>query len=241
MTEHARRATMKSEYMQWARLRAGARFNLATSGLANSTLAELSFRHQELELTRTSEYGYGPLQKALAAKSGVGEECVVAAQGTSFANHLAMAALIEPGDEVLIEHPTYELIVTTARYLGARVERFERRGEEGFALDPFEVERRLTPRTRLIVLTNLHNPSSADTPVEVLRRVGEIARGGGARVLVDEVYLDAMFERAPPSAFHLGEEFITTNSLTKVYGLSGLRCGWVLAAPELAQRMWLLN
>ena len=58
---------------------------------------------------------------------------------------------------------------------------------------------------------------------------------------MDEVYLDAMFERAPPSAFQLGEEFITTNSLTKVYGLSGLRCGWVLAAPELAKRMWLLN
>jgi len=241
MDEHARRATMSSEYMQWARLRAGARFNLATSGLANATLAELSFRHQDLVLSRTSEYGYGPLQKALAAKCGVSEECVVAAQGTSFANHLAIAALIEPGDEVLIEHPTYELLVTTARYLGARVERFERRGDEGFALDPSEVERRITPRTRLIILTNLHNPSSAGTPVEVLRRVGEIARGVGARVLVDEVYLDAMFERAPPSAFQLGEEFITTNSLTKVYGLGGLRCGWVLAAPELAKRMWLLN
>ena len=121
MNEHARRATMSSEYMQWARLRSGARFNLATSGLANATLAELSFRHQDLVLSRTSEYGYGPLQKALAAKCGVSEECVVAAQGTSFANHLAMAAVIEPGDEVLIEHPTYELIVTTARYLGARV------------------------------------------------------------------------------------------------------------------------
>jgi aspartate/methionine/tyrosine aminotransferase len=79
------------------------------------------------------------------------------------------------------------------------------------------------------------------TDNETLKQLGEIARGVGARVLVDEVYLDALFERAPPSAFHLGEEFITTNSLTKVYGLSGLRCGWILAEPSLAKRLWRLN
>jgi hypothetical protein len=59
--------------------------------------------------------------------------------------------------------------------------------------------------------------------------------------MVDEVYLDMFFDSALPSAFHLGEEFIITSSLTKVYGLSGLRCGWILAAPELAQRIWRIN
>ena len=91
------------------------------------------------------------------------------------------------------------------------------------------------------MITNLHNPSSAFADEATLRAVGEIARRVGARVLVDEVYLDAAFELAPRSAFHLGPEFVVTNSLTKVYGLSGLRCGWVLAEPELARRMWLLN
>src|SRR5205823_10456568 len=70
---------------------------------------------------------------------------------------------------------------------------------------------------------------------------GEIARGVGARVLVDEVYLEALFESAPPSAFHLGREFVVTSSLTKAYGLSGIRCGWVLAEPELADCMWKIN
>jgi aspartate/methionine/tyrosine aminotransferase len=60
-------------------------------------------------------------------------------------------------------------------------------------------------------------------------------------VLVDEVYLEAMFDRAPHSAFHLGDQFIVTGSLTKAYGLSGLRCGWVLADPELAEKMWRLT
>jgi aspartate/methionine/tyrosine aminotransferase len=227
--------------MQWAKTGPHGRFNLANSGVLNYTLAELGVRVEDLELSGPSAYGYAPLQEALAAKCGAPPGCVVAAMGTSLANHLAMAALVEPGDEVLIERPAYELLVTLALYLGADVKRFERRAEDGFALDPEEIERRLSARTRLVVLTNLHNPSSAYTPEEVLRRVGEMARRSGARVLVDEVYLDAMFERAPPSAFHLGEEFVTTGSLTKVYGLSGLRCGWALAPPALARRMWLLN
>jgi aspartate/methionine/tyrosine aminotransferase len=93
----------------------------------------------------------------------------------------------------------------------------------------------------LIVITNLNNPTSELTDNDTLKQVGEIARRVGARVLVDEVYLDALFERTPPSAFHLGNEFVVTNSLTKVYGLSGLRCGWIVAEPELAQRLWRLN
>ena len=68
-----------------------------------------------------------------------------------------------------------------------------------------------------------------------------LAREVSARVLVDEVYLEAMFEAAPRSCVHLGPQFISTSSLTKGYGLSGLRCGWIMAEPDLAQRMRLLH
>jgi len=76
---------------------------------------------------------------------------------------------------------------------------------------------------------------------ETLRQIGELARSVGARVLVDEVYLEAMFETAPPSSVHLGPEFVATSSLTKGYGLSGLRCGWILAEPDLVRQMLLLH
>ncbi|MCV5133065.1 aminotransferase class I/II-fold pyridoxal phosphate-dependent enzyme, partial [Escherichia coli] len=69
---------------------------------------------------------------------------------------------------MLIEHPTYEPLVATARYLGARVETFERRADAGFAIDPAEVERRVDERTRLVIITNLHNPSSAFTDAATL-------------------------------------------------------------------------
>lgn len=124
---------------------------------------------------------------------------------------------------------------------GAKISRFERLAEDGFRINAYEVARLVSQRTRLIVLTNLHNPTSVLTTNETLEQLREIARGAGARVLVDEVYMEALFENAPRSAFHLGEEFVTTNSLTKVYGLRGLRGGWILADEELAKRLWHLN
>ncbi len=230
-----------SDYIEWAKTRSQAKFNLATSGVANCPLAQLPVRLEDIEISGVSLYGYEPLQQALAAKCGVATENVVAAIGTSMANHLAMAAVLNPGDDVLIEHPTYDPVIAIARYLGANVNRLERRFEEGFGINLSAMERAVTNRTRLIVLTNLHNPSSALIDIDMLRQIGEIARRVGARVLVDEVYLEALFDQPPPFAFHLGEEFITTSSLTKAYGLSGLRCGWIVAEGKLAKQIWRLN
>jgi len=230
-----------SEYMHWAKTGSKARFNLATSGVGPFPLRELPFDYATLEINGNAGYGYPPLKQAIAEKYGVDADSVVTAEGTSMANYLAMATLLEAGDEVLIEHPVYGLLVDAARYIGAEVKRFARREESGYTVDPAELRRAVTPRTRLIVLTNLHNPSSALTPEAVLREAADIARSVGARLLVDEVYLDAVYRDTPPTAFRIGPEVVVTNSLTKVYGLSGLRCGWVLAEPELARAMYQLK
>jgi aspartate/methionine/tyrosine aminotransferase len=161
------------------------------------------------------------------------------ADGTSMANMLAMAALLSPGDEVLIETPAYEPMVAVALHLGAKVTRFARTAP-AFAIDPEAMRAATTPKTRLIILTNLHNPTGALADETTLRAVGEVAADVGAHVLVDEVYLDSALP-AQKSAARLGPQFVTTSSLTKVYGLSGLRCGWILAAPALAEKMWRLN
>jgi aspartate/methionine/tyrosine aminotransferase len=234
------RAT-QSGYMEWVKTLPRVDFNLANSGLKNYPLEGLHADFSSFALSGPGAYGYGPLVKAIAAKCGVEEDCVVTAQGTSGANHLAMAATIEPGDDVLIERPAYPLLWETASYLGGRVGYFERPAETRFVLDVELIERAMTSRTRLIVITNLHNPSCAYADESTLRRIGALARSAGARVLVDEVYLDLLHENAPATAYKLGPEFIVTNSLTKVYGLSGLRCGWILAEPELARKIYRLN
>jgi aspartate/methionine/tyrosine aminotransferase len=239
----------RAEYMEWAKTRSQARSNLATSGILSVPASEFPVRNEPLAITGPGGYGYAPLQQRMAQHNRVPEECVVAATGTSMANQLAMAAVLSPGDEVLIEQPAYGPLLDVAHYLGAKLTRFARRFENGFATDVEALAQAITADTRLIVLTNLHNPSGALVSAETLRAIGVMAQERGVLVLVDEAYLEMTFDHDAPFAFRIGQElasngenpFIVTNSLTKVYGLSGLRCGWILAAPELARRIWLLN
>jgi aspartate/methionine/tyrosine aminotransferase len=219
--------------MHWAKTQPVARYNLASSEVPHFALDRFPIEIAALELDGASRYRDPPLREAIARKCGLTADRVVMADGASMANMLAMGALIAPGDEVLVEHPAYEPMVAAARFLGAEVKTFARHGPE-FRLDPEAVAQAVTDRTRLILLTNLHNPSGNLADSETLRRIGAI----GPKVLIDEVYLDAAGQ---PSAALLGDNFVATSSLTKVYGLSGLRCGWILAAPDLAERMWRLN
>jgi len=234
--------TKQSAFMHWAKSRPKAKYDLALSGILNLPIAELEVDLKDLELHGDNAYGYRPLVEALAKHRHVSPENVVTVSGgTSMANHLAMAALVDYGDEILIEQPTYDPLLAIAEYLGAKIKRFPRRLESGFGIDIGALENQMTPGTRLIVLTNLHNPSSAVVDEATLRNVGAIAQNVGARVLVDEVYLEAMFENAPKPAISLGPEFIVTSSLTKGYGLSGLRCGWIFAEPNLVAKMLRLD
>jgi aspartate/methionine/tyrosine aminotransferase len=222
----------RSEYLQWVQTRKPAKFNLAVSGILPCPLAALGARIEDLEINGPSMYGFAPLQQAISAHCSVPVESVVAASGTTAANFVAMAAIIEPGDEVLIEKPAYDPLIAVAQYLGADVKRFQR--ASGFS------SKMISNRTKLIVVTNLHNPTCEPLEESELRNIGNLAKEVGARVLVDEVYLECMYEKTE-SAFHYGREFVCTSSLTKAYGLSGLRCGWILAAPELARRIWHIN
>ncbi len=231
---------MQSEYLHWAKNQPPVQFHLGSSEVDHYRLDRLPFTIADLEIDGASRHRYLPLREAIGNRYGVPAECVVTADGTSMANMLAMSAIISLGDEVLIERPTYEPLVATASFLGANVKRFDRSADAGFKLDPATLERALSPQTRLIILTNLHNPSGALAGESELRAFNELAERSDVLILIDEVYLDAA--HAPQrSAVHLSDRFISTNSLTKVYGLSGIRCGWILASPALAERMSRLN
>jgi aspartate/methionine/tyrosine aminotransferase len=230
-----------SVYMTWAKYHASARYNLANSGILGCDLNDLTITLDDVAINGPNHEGYAPLKEAIAAKYGVKPENVVPAQGTSMANFLAMATIVERGDEVLIEQPTYEPILAALGYLGAEVKRFSRSFENGYQIDLDELRQLISPRTRLIVITSPHNPSGVAIANGTIKQVGELAASVGARVLVDEVYRDILFEDVEPCAATLGDQYLTTSSLTKSYGLSGLRCGWILCSTELAERMRRLN
>ncbi|MBA2919514.1 aminotransferase class I/II-fold pyridoxal phosphate-dependent enzyme [Sphingomonas sp. MAH-20] len=230
---------MASDYMYWAKTQVPVRYALGSSEVPPCHLDRFPLTIANLELDGASRYRYPPLREAIARHAGVTADRVVMADGTSMANMLALSALLSPGDEVVAEHPVYEPMVATAAHLGATIRSFERRAPD-FAVDPAAVEQAVTDRTRVILITNLHNPTGNLADEATLRAIGDLAARVGAHVVVDEVYLDAAVPPQRTSAL-LGERFVVTSSLTKCYGLSGIRCGWILAEPALAERIWRLN
>lgn len=230
-------------YLEWAKTRPAARFDLAGSNILACSLGDLPGAAAALGLEGKNDEGYLPLIEAIAQHYGVDTDRVTTAQGASGANFLACAALLEPGDDVLVETPGYDPLFAAPRFLGARVNYFDREFGEGFLLNPDRVRRAMTPQTRLVIVTSPHNPSGVIGSQEALKEIGRIAQENGAHVLVDEVYSDvAGVPAGDPAkrgstAANLPGPFVCTNSLTKSYGLSGLRCGWSLSSPDIARRI----
>jgi aspartate/methionine/tyrosine aminotransferase len=223
-------------YLEWAKKRPSPAFDLAGSNVLACSLDDLEGARDALLFSGQNDDGYVPLVEAIGARYGVSPDRVTTATGTSGANFQVCAALLEPGDEVLVERPGYDPLLGAPRLLGAHVLRFDRRFEDQYALDPDRVARAITPRTRLIVVTTPHNPTGATVSQTALEAVGRSAEAVGAHVLVDEVYLDAADPTGRPAAL-LGDVFITTSSLTKSYGLASLRCGWTIASRAVAERI----
>jgi aspartate/methionine/tyrosine aminotransferase len=212
-------------------------FNLMGSNLLHCEVEDLPGARERLELDGPHEEGYEPLLEAIANRYQVETSQVSVAQGASGANFLACGAVVRPGDEVLVERPVYDPLLGVPRFMGAKIHRFDRVFEEGFRVNPDRVVAAITPRTRLVIVSNLHNPTGAAASTEDLVALGEVAEKVGAKVLVDEVYLESIPKEGVTPAALLSPTFISTSSLTKSYGLSGLRAGWALASPELAEKM----
>jgi aspartate/methionine/tyrosine aminotransferase len=234
---------LQSDYMHFAKYGADARYNLATSGVAPCDLADLGVTMDDLALHGVNAGGYRPLMEKVAARFGVDPACVaMPGGGCSFANHLALAVLISPGDEALVETPTYELLTSLLGYLQAPIRTFERRPEEAWRLDPDRVAAAITPATRVVVLTNLHNPTGAMADEAAIDQIAAAAARVGAAVFIDEVYRELTFaDGRAATSFREHGNVVIASSLTKAYGVSGLRCGWILAPAPMAERMRRLN
>jgi len=226
-----------SPYVTWAKHHHGFAYNLASSGVADPPVELIGFRQEDLDISGEHVEGWPPLLERIAARYGVPPERVVLAQGTSMANHLVCALLLEPGDNVLVEAPCYEPLHALPRYFHAEVRFFRRRPEDAYRIDAEAVVRLADSRTRLIICSNLHNPTGKLAPRDDLEALGRLAEARGFHVLVDEVYLEWLHEASEATAARLGPRFITTRSLTKAYGLDALRAGWIIAGEETARRI----
>jgi len=166
----------------------------------------------------------------VAEMHGVAQEQVIGTTGATSALALTLKALVAPGDNVIIEHPCFDLLPALARDAGATVTALPRRAPD-YAIDPEELARLIRPDTRLVILTQLHNPSGAVLDEAALQALAAVARRAGVPILVDEAYGD--FVEGGVAAARLGPEFISVGSLTKVQGLFALKCGWAVGSPEM--------
>lgn len=222
----------ESAYLDWVKTNQGRKWecDLSGSGVPGVRLSDLrELPDLEPISGQGGRLGFVPLLEAIGREYDVPVECIVKGGGTSGANTYVFLLLLGPGDDVLVETPAYDILPNLARFTGASVRSCVR--------DPEDIARLIRPATKMVVLTNLHNPTSALMDGAALERIGEVAARNGVYVVVDEVYLDCVWENRPKSSFHLGPNFIVTSSLTKVYGLSGLRCGWIFAQPDVAMRL----
>lgn len=181
------------------------------------------------------------VREILAERYAVDREQVLCTTGATGGLSLIYRAFVKPGDHVLIETPGFDLFGYLAEASGATIDRFHRRGAR-FAIDVAEIEALLRPNTRLVVLSDLHNPSGMAVPQPVLRALAELAERRGFLLVVDEVYGDyASTEQRPGAAARLSPAVISLSSLTKIYGLGVLRCGWVVGAPQVIDTLRHLN
>lgn len=219
-------------YIRWAKALPRARVNLARSGLDPCPPALLRLHVRDLVTSLPVAYGYAPLKAVIARRYGVRPEQVFTVSGgTSLANWVACAAALDGcgrGAEVVVERPTYEPLLRIPRWLGHRVRRLDRRFEDGYRIDLDRFASLVHARTRLAIVSNLHNPSGARIDRRTLGAMALMLARVGGYLLVDEVYLECLFGARPESAVHAGPNVIATSSLTKAYGLDGLRAGWIL-------------
>jgi hypothetical protein len=228
-----------SAYLDWYNHINGARYDFRSSGLAY-------FRYRldlgEVDLSLNYSRGNPETAKLLARRYDVEPECVfISSEGASGQNARIIRHIAErqtTKNEAVVEYPTYEPLLRQVQEHFLKVNRLERKPEEGYRLDSDELRRQVTRRTGLLVLTNPHAPSGAVSSQTELKEICEVANEFEFFVLCDEIY--AEFDRkAVPKLFSANpERGIVTTSFTKAYGLGGLKLGTALANKELVNELY---
>lgn len=205
-------------------------------------------REQILEELLDARLGYSEARGSLELRSAIaatyrncGPENILVTTGAIEANFLLFNVLLNAGDGVVAPDPAYQQLTSVPRAIGCDVALWNIRPENGFRYDLQELERLVTPRTRLIVVNIPHNPTGAILLAEELQQVYALAESVGAQVLCDETYRWLAIEGSDPCAppaFDLGSSGISVGTLSKTFGLPGLRIGWIAAPESVIQACW---
>lgn len=226
-------------------------YNLSESGVHPLRLKELlEYRPEALEellaveLTYPHVNGIPRLRETIAdLYDGASPDNVLVTVGAIEANYLATRMLLGPGDEIVVMLPNYMQIWGIARNSDYRVATFNLDADRGWAPDLGELEERVTPRTRMIAVCNPNNPTGAILAEAEMDAIVAAAERVGAWILADEVYAGAerLTDRQTPSFYGRYDKVVAVGSMSKAYGLPGLRVGWAVAPVEAIDELWALH
>jgi aspartate/methionine/tyrosine aminotransferase len=221
-------------------------YDMSESGVRPLTLRELIEMGFDLDAFLDTPLGYsqsnGTLElreRIAAGYPGATVDHIEVTNGTSEANHLIALSQLQPGDEVAMEVPNYMQMPGVARSLGATVRTFRLRQDTGWAPDWDEFERAVTPKTKLLYLSNPNNPTGAVLSAEAMRRIADRCSETGTWLIADEVYLGAEINRPRTQTFWgASDRVIVTSGLSKAFGIPGVRIGWMIGPREVAAACW---
>ena len=209
-------------------------------GAIDCNLAESSFRDQrlsdlgvevdvdELLLAYGDHLGDPDLRAAIASQAGVDPDEVIVTPGAAAALFLTATSLLQPGDHAVVLRTNYATNLETPRLLEADLDVLDLHPHDGFALDLDRLAALLRPDTALVSLTYPHNPTGTMIGPDQLQAAVDLVEANGTRLLLDETYGDMAYGERLPSAAALSERAVSVSSLSKTYGLPGLRIGWLL-------------
>lgn len=227
---------LELNHLAWSKKTPGRlRFNLAESAVAMPDLAAMGLPHQTgmpaeaASVQRKLEEGIGA---RLSAPSGR----VLVTAGASEANAAVFAGLLSAGDGVLCERPGYEAHRAVCRIFGARLRTYTRTHERAFGGVAEAVRAALSPDTRLVVVTDLHNPTGVPLSEDDATELERLAEANDFRILCDETFHDTEEGRPVGTRASRGPRWVGTSTLTKSYGLGGLRIGWVAGDADVLAR-----
>jgi aspartate/methionine/tyrosine aminotransferase len=184
-----------------------------------------------------SHEGHEGLRELVVKQAGAGMQAtgsqlktdhVLLTIGAAGALFIIATSLLEKGDELIVVRPNYATNIETPRAIGANIHFIDLQFEKKWALDLDEVKRAITPRTRYISVTHPHNPTGACLDETQLKELAQLAETHNLYVLVDETYRDMVFGEQLPLAAEYSQRMISISSLSKTYGLPGLRTGWII-------------
>lgn len=210
------------------------RFNLSESSVTDRSLGDLGLSVPDLTLLYGEHRGAPRLRELIAAEGGLKADDVLITGGAAGALFIISTSLLGPDDHLVVVRPNYATNLETPRAIGCAISFVDVTFEEGFRLDIAKVAAAITPKTKVISVTTPHNPTGVMLSAAELQALAELAARRGCVLVVDETYRDLAFETLPPLAATLGKHVVSVASLSKAYGVPGIRVGWIINTdPEL--------